>query len=63
MDGVEIVAYRAIVSVDLRGQALPHGCLAMISIQGGGNHHEGRRPEVDPLAYLRSKTVQTMGGS
>jgi hypothetical protein len=63
MDRVEIVAYRAIVRADLRGRALPHGFFAMIAAQGGGNHHnQNRRQEVDPLAYFRPKTVQTLGG-
>jgi hypothetical protein len=64
MDRVEIVRYRAIVSAVLRGPARPEGYFAMISIQEGANpQNKSRGQEVDPLAYLRPKTVQTMGGS
>jgi hypothetical protein len=64
MNRGEIVAYRAIVSADLRGWTLPHGDFAMISTQEGRNHdNESRGQGVVPLAYLRPTTVQTMGGS
>lgn len=61
---VEIVRYKANVSVDLRGPLLPNGHLPMISTQEGKNHYDKTdRQEVDPLAYLRPKTVQSMGVS
>jgi hypothetical protein len=63
-DRVEIVAYRAIVSVDLRGPALPTSRLPMISIPERKNQYDKTdRQEVDSLAYFRSETVQPMGVS
>ncbi len=64
MDGVEIVAYKAFGAVDLRGATLADRHFASLFPQGDRNHpNERRKHTVDPLAYFRSKTVQTMGGS
>ena len=64
MDRVEIGAHRPCVKVDVKGPTLAHGYFASLSPQGGGNRHNERRSYGDnPLAYFRSKTVQTMGGS
>jgi hypothetical protein len=61
---IEIVRYRANVSVDPRGPLLPNDHLPMISTPEGKNHYDKTdRREVDSLAYLRPKTVQTMGVS
>jgi hypothetical protein len=64
MDRLEIVAYRANVCVDLSGPTRYNGPWAMSSIHKGENHYNKTgRQEVDSLAYLGPKTVQTMGGS
>jgi len=64
MDQDEIVAYKAIVSVDLRGAALQNRDLAMISVREGNNGYDKTGPqEIYPLACFRLKTVQVMGGS
>jgi hypothetical protein len=62
MDRGEIAVYRAIVEADLRGPALRDGHPAAISVQEGGNRRNATTSQgIDPLAYLRLKTVQTMG--
>ena len=64
MDRVEIVAYKAFVAVDLKRPVLTPGRFASHAPQEGRNPHTERRcPDADPLAYFRSKPVQTMGGS
>jgi hypothetical protein len=61
---IRSVAYWASLSVVLKWPTLSNGRLAIISISERKNDYRktGRR-EVDSLAYLRSKTVQTMGVS
>jgi len=61
---VEIVRYKANVSVGLRGPARPKRSLAQDLHLGRKNDYDKtERREVDSLAYLRSETVQPMGVS
>ena len=63
MDRVEIVAYRTIVSVDLRGPALPNGHLANFSIHDGKNdYNKTGRQEVDPLSLSQATNCPNNGG-